>query len=102
MAALDVSILSTTQSHAVKQAYAHAFKHTLRVSTIISGISMAFALLSYQKNPPTIAERMQQQIAAEIARQMAMRRGPPGVSVLRSAPTAKEKGANSSKSSDLS
>jgi hypothetical protein len=35
-----------------------------------------FALLSYQKDPPTLAERTKEQITVETARQMAMRRDP--------------------------
>jgi uncharacterized protein (DUF1501 family) len=73
LATLDLSILSTTQAHAVRQAYAHAFNHTLRICTILSGISIMFAVLSYQKNPPTLTERTKQQIAVETARQMAKR-----------------------------
>jgi len=102
MAAVDLSTLNTAQSYAVRQAYAHSFNHTLRVSTIISGISIVFALLSYQKNPPTLAERMQQQIAAETARQIAMRRGPPRATAPAPVSPAEEKSATSSKASDLS
>jgi len=32
--------------------------------------------LSYQKDPPTLAERTKEQITVETARQMAMRRDP--------------------------
>ena len=80
LASLDLSGLSVTQADAVRKAYAHAFNHTFRVATILSGISIVLALLSYQKNPPTLAERTQQQVAVETARQMAKRREPPGAS----------------------
>jgi len=102
LAALDLSTLNTAQSHAVRQAYAHAFNHTLRISTVLSGISILFALLSYQKNPPTLAERSQQQVAAETARQIAIRRRALGTSVPPPHPLAKEESAHSSKASDIS
>lgn len=102
LAALDLSTLDTTQAHAVRQTYAHAFSHILRVSTILSGISIGVGLLSYQKNPATLAERAQQQIAAETARQIAKRRGPVGVSGPAHPPPAPKKSATSSESSGLS
>ncbi|KUJ13197.1 MFS multidrug transporter-like protein [Mollisia scopiformis] len=74
LVALNFSTLDSTQAHAVRLAYAHAFRHTLRVSTILSGISIVFAFSSFQKEPPTLAERAEQQIQFETARQMAKHR----------------------------
>jgi hypothetical protein len=74
LTALNISSLDATKDQAVRQAYAHAFNHSLRISTIISGSSIIFALLSYQKRPMTLAERTEQQIAFETTRQIAKHR----------------------------
>lgn len=88
LAALNFASLDATQAHAVRVAYAHAFNHTLRVCTILSGISILAALLAWQKNPPTLAERTEMQVKVETERQtkiaMAKMRaagmmGPPGM-----------------------
>jgi hypothetical protein len=68
LAVLQISTLSTTQAEAVRLAYAHAFSHTMRISTIISGISILLAALSYQKEPLTHEVRVEQQRAVEDAR----------------------------------
>jgi MFS family permease len=74
LAALNLSTLDFAQAQAVRHAYAQAFNHILRVCTIVSGISIVFACLSFQKNPPTLTERTEQQIAVETARQTAKAR----------------------------
>jgi hypothetical protein len=72
LAALNFSSLDEFQAAAVRTSYAHAFNHTLRISTILSAISILAALLAYQKNPPTLAERTEQQLKVEIERQTAI------------------------------
>jgi hypothetical protein len=69
LSALNFGSLNTAQAQSVRQTYAHAFNHTLRVCTIMSGISILCALLAWQKNPPTLAERTEQQLKVEIERQ---------------------------------
>ncbi len=71
MATLDLSLLDSAQTEAVRVAYSDAFSKTLRVAAIVSAISVLFALSSFRKNPPTLAERSQQQLTGEIARRRA-------------------------------
>lgn len=67
-----MSSLSADQVHAVKQAFTDALNNTLVVCAIISGICLLVTIGCYQKDPPSIAERREQQQANQAIRQKAL------------------------------
>ncbi len=77
---MGTSGLTAVQYTAVRQTFADAFTKDMQVSAAVAGVSILFALGTYRRNRPTMAEMRRQQIENEKERVRAARPNPPSAS----------------------